>query len=78
MTRAGSEVWRYVGDRDWTSADAARLVAEAGAGRELVRSRPSIAARPSAISARPGEVLRREAFAEEQGPEAIATGGTSG
>lgn len=29
----GREVWRYVGDRDWTSADAARLVAEAGVGR---------------------------------------------
>jgi hypothetical protein len=27
----GREIWRYVGDQDWTSADAARLVAEAGA-----------------------------------------------
>jgi len=27
----GKEVWRYVGDLDWTSADAAKLVAEAGA-----------------------------------------------
>ena len=26
----GREVWRYVGDQDWTSAAAARLVAEAG------------------------------------------------
>src|SRR5947209_18182412 len=25
----GREVWRYVGDLDWTSAEAARLVAEA-------------------------------------------------
>jgi len=27
----GKEVWRYVGDLDWTSADAAKLVAEGGA-----------------------------------------------
>lgn len=26
----GREIWRYVGDQDWTGADAARLVAEAG------------------------------------------------
>ena len=29
----GNEVWRYVGDLDWTSAEAARLLAEAGAPR---------------------------------------------
>jgi thiol-disulfide isomerase/thioredoxin len=27
----GREIWRYVGDLDWTSAEAARLLAEAGA-----------------------------------------------
>jgi thiol-disulfide isomerase/thioredoxin len=27
----GREVWRYVGDLDWTSPDAAKLLAEAGA-----------------------------------------------
>ncbi|HEY6048628.1 MAG TPA: TlpA disulfide reductase family protein, partial [Sphingomicrobium sp.] len=27
----GKEVWRYVGDLDWTSPAAAKLVAEAGA-----------------------------------------------
>jgi len=27
----GKEVWRYVGDFDWTSPDAARLLSEAGA-----------------------------------------------
>jgi thiol-disulfide isomerase/thioredoxin len=27
----GKEVWRYVGDLDWTSPEAARLLAEAGA-----------------------------------------------
>jgi thiol-disulfide isomerase/thioredoxin len=26
----GKEVWRYVGDLDWTSAEAAKLIAEAG------------------------------------------------
>ena len=26
---AGKEVWRFVGDQDWTSGDAARLIAEA-------------------------------------------------
>ena len=26
----GKEIWRYVGDQDWTSAGAAKLVAEAG------------------------------------------------
>ena len=28
---SGKEVWRYVGDLDWTSPEAARLIAEAGA-----------------------------------------------
>ncbi|MEO6433945.1 MAG: TlpA disulfide reductase family protein [Sphingomicrobium sp.] len=28
---AGNEVWRYVGDRDWTATDAATLLAEGGA-----------------------------------------------
>jgi thiol-disulfide isomerase/thioredoxin len=27
----GKEIWRYVGDLDWTSAEAAKLLAEAGA-----------------------------------------------
>jgi thiol-disulfide isomerase/thioredoxin len=27
----GREVWRYVGDMDWTSAEAARMLSEAGA-----------------------------------------------
>lgn len=27
----GNEVWRYVGDTDWTGAEAAKLLAEAGA-----------------------------------------------
>jgi len=29
----GKEVWRYVGDQDWTSAAAAKLVAEGGVGQ---------------------------------------------
>jgi thiol-disulfide isomerase/thioredoxin len=29
----GREVWRYVGDLDWTSPEAAKLLAEAGAAR---------------------------------------------
>ncbi len=29
----GKEIWRYVGDQDWTSPGAARLVAEAGAAK---------------------------------------------
>lgn len=29
----GKEVWRYVGDQDWTSDAAARLLAEGGVGR---------------------------------------------
>jgi thiol-disulfide isomerase/thioredoxin len=28
---SGKEVWRYVGDQDWTSAEAARLLGEGGA-----------------------------------------------
>jgi len=28
----GKEVWRYVGDLDWTSGEAAKLLAEAGTG----------------------------------------------
>ena len=28
----GKEVWRYVGDEDWTGAEAAKLLAEAGVG----------------------------------------------
>lgn len=27
----GKEVWRYIGDQDWTSADAAKLLSEPGA-----------------------------------------------
>jgi hypothetical protein len=27
---SGKEVWRFVGDLDWTSAEAAKLLAEAG------------------------------------------------
>jgi hypothetical protein len=27
----GRELWRYVGDLDWTSAEAAKLLSEAGA-----------------------------------------------
>jgi thiol-disulfide isomerase/thioredoxin len=30
--RQGREMWRYVGDMDWTSAEASKLLAEAGAG----------------------------------------------
>lgn len=30
---SGREIWRYVGDQDWTSAGAARLVAESGAAK---------------------------------------------
>lgn len=30
---SGKEIWRYVGDQDWTSASAARLVAESGAAK---------------------------------------------
>jgi thiol-disulfide isomerase/thioredoxin len=29
----GREVWRYVGDQDWTSAEAAKLLAEGGVGQ---------------------------------------------
>ena len=29
----GKEVWRYVGDRDWTSPESAKLLAEAGPKR---------------------------------------------
>lgn len=29
----GKEVWRYVGDQDWTSAAAAKLLAEGGVGQ---------------------------------------------
>ena len=31
----GREVWRYVGDLDWTGAEAATLLAEAGAAKRL-------------------------------------------
>ena len=66
----GNEVWRYVGDLDWTSAEAAKLLAEAGAAQpSALTSRPSIAARPSAIRPSPSEVLRRKLLAEEQAAE---------
>ena len=60
----GREVWRYVGDLDWTGEEAAKLLAEAGAAERRLSSRPSIAARPSAIRPRPAkscavEQLRR-------------------
>jgi hypothetical protein len=28
----GKELWRYVGDQDWTSPEAAKLLGEAAAG----------------------------------------------
>ena len=31
MMRTASEVWRYVGDLDWTSPEAAKLLAEGAA-----------------------------------------------
>ena len=31
----GKEVWRYVGDLDWTSAEAAKLLSEAGAAPKV-------------------------------------------
>jgi thiol-disulfide isomerase/thioredoxin len=33
----GREVWRYVGDLDWTGPEATKLLAEAGAGRAKLR-----------------------------------------
>jgi thiol-disulfide isomerase/thioredoxin len=30
----GHEVWRYVGDLDWTSAEAVKLLAEGGVGQK--------------------------------------------
>jgi hypothetical protein len=30
----GREVWRYVGDLDWTSGEASKLLAEAGASQK--------------------------------------------
>ena len=53
----GKEVWRYVGDLDWTSAEAAKLLAErwAAAPKAALSRRPSIAARPSAIRASPAK-----------------------
>ena len=29
---SGREIWRYTGDLDWTSEEAAKLLAEAGKG----------------------------------------------
>ena len=29
---AGKEVWRYIGDLDWSGPEAAKLLSEAGAG----------------------------------------------
>ncbi|MEO8176611.1 MAG: TlpA disulfide reductase family protein [Sphingomicrobium sp.] len=37
--RDGREVWRYVGDLDWTGAEAAKLLAEAGAGAGAAKPR---------------------------------------
>ena len=66
----GKEVWRYVGDLDWTSPEAAKLLAEAGAAVEnRLSSRPSIAARPSAISASPTKSCGARCLAEEQAAE---------
>jgi hypothetical protein len=32
--RDGREVWRYVGDLDWTGEEAAKLLADAGRAKE--------------------------------------------
>ena len=48
---AGKEVWRYIGDLDWSGPEAAKLLAEAGARQ--AEQRPSITASPAAISSSP-------------------------
>ena len=75
---SGKEVWRYVGDLDWTSAEAAKLLSEAGARppKRLI-TRPSIAARPSAISASPAKSCGANVSPRNSPPSRIATGGTS-
>ena len=73
----GKEVWRYVGDLDWTSPEAARLIAEGGRAAKKLSSRPSIAARPKAMSARPRKSCGARVSPRNSPPRRIAVGGTS-
>ena len=73
----GREVWRYVGDLDWTSPEAARLLGEAGAGAESRKQTSIDCGETERDQPEPDEILRREGLVEEVAPRRIATGGTS-
>ena len=56
---AGNEVWRYIGDLDWTGAEAAKLLAEAGAPRQQAEQ-PAVDDREADRDQREAaEILRR-------------------
>ena len=74
----GREVWRYVGDLDWTGEEAARLLAEAGRFRKQAEEPPIDRREAESDQCQPDEVLGGELFAERNSaPRRIATGGTS-
>ena len=61
----GREVWRYVGELDWTSAEAARLLSEAGAP-EKVEGAAVDGGEAQCDQPEPEEILRRECLVQEQ------------
>ena len=65
----GREVWRYVGDLDWTSPEAAKLLAEAGAAVNKADQPAVDRGETERDQAKTEEVLRRERLAEEQRAE---------
>ena len=65
----GKEVWRYVGDLDWTSPEAAKLLAEAGGAPQQAEQPAVDRGEAERDQAEPEEILRRERLAEEQRAE---------
>ena len=73
----GREVWRYVGDLDWTGEEAAKLLDEAGVGPGQAEQPPVDRGEAERDQAEPDEVVRRRCSPRNSPPSRIATGGTS-
>ena len=64
----GKEVWRYVGDLDWTSPEAAKLLRKPAPPKKA--DQPAVdRGQPEGDQAEAEEVLRRQGLAKEQAAE---------
>ena len=64
----GKEVWRYIGDLDWTGPEAAKLLAEGGVGKDTEQP-PVDCGEAQRDQGQTREILRSQRFAEEQRPK---------